>query len=346
MTARNDIFIILLVSLLPTFLVLGLNILVDPYNELGIRIVPRPLVETSRTEKISLLIQLKAAPELMIFGSSRAMELDPKRFPVRTFNMAVNSALPEDILAQVLWLEERDLLPEKALLMIDYYVFNGRYPTDSRLESARFLYRLVDSLPEVKELRRGGASNEIITPFWVKYFSRSMAKDSRKTIKVNSRNGERVVMFKPNGLLVRKRDLMQREKSGWSFEAKKKIPSYALEKYTGYEQVSPARVSVLEKTLDVLRRHNVEVVIALTSFHPALQQYVKEDDELAKRLDEVKKLLRRLAGENSGSFIDYSDIRSFNCSPAEMWDIIHLMPECADKLVDDVLASTPWLNSF
>ena len=91
MTAQHYISIVLLTGLVPTVVLLGLNLLVDPYNELGIRLVPQPLVETSRTEKISLLQQARKRPELMIFGRSRTMELNPKRFPVSAFNMAVNS---------------------------------------------------------------------------------------------------------------------------------------------------------------------------------------------------------------------------------------------------------------
>ncbi len=340
MAARRYIIIILLTGLIPILILFGMNLLVDPYNELGIRLVPYPLVETSRTEKVGLLQRSKVRPELIIFGSSRAMELNPNRFPVSAFNFAVNSALPEDLLAQVFWLEEYQLLPRKALVMVDFYVFNGTVHTDARLESSRFLYNRIADLPDVQELSRGAVRPEVITPFWVKYISRQMAGDAWKAVKINFRGDKRSVGFMNDGLLVRVRDLEQRERSGWSFDEQVKIASYSTEKYTGYEDLSAARIRVLEQAFDIMHRHGVELVLGLTPFHPALQRYIQDEPVLARRLVEVKSLLQRLAGRYSAPFLDYSDIRSFHCTPGQMWDVIHLMPECADLLVKDVITST------
>lgn len=340
MKARQYVIVVILAGLVPAIALLALNLLVDPYNELGIRLVPRPLVETSRAEKTSLLRRLETQPELMIFGSSRAMELDPDRFPIPSFNIAVNSALPEDLLAQLLWLEHHGLLPRKALLMIDFYVFNPSVHTDARLESARFLYRWIDHFPQAKALRLGRSRNEIITPFWLKYFSRRMARDSWRAIKINLKQEARSLGFRPNGLLVRKRDLEQRRHTGWNFNVQEKLRSYTAEKYTDYTHLSQERIRLLEFALDVLRRNQIEFALGLTPFHPALAEYIDGDPELAKRLREVATQLGELSTRHSAPFLDYRDIRSFGCDEGEMWDLIHLMPECADRMVNDIVTTS------
>jgi hypothetical protein len=40
MTARRYIFVVFLTSIIPILTLFGMNLLVDPYNELGIRVVP------------------------------------------------------------------------------------------------------------------------------------------------------------------------------------------------------------------------------------------------------------------------------------------------------------------
>ncbi len=76
--------------------------------------------------------------------------------------------------------------------------------------------------------------------------------------------------------------------------------------------------------LDILASHGVNLVIGLTSLHPLLKDYVRDDSMLANRLAEVKVLLSQLADKHKAPFLDYSGVDVFGCTPDRMWDLIHL----------------------
>lgn len=317
------------------------NMAVDPYNELGHRkYVPLPLVQVARSEKLRLFGEQPGTPELIVLGSSRVMELNPARMGNPGFNMAVNSAQPEDLLAQTIWLSDRRALPKAVVIGIDFDMFNARIRTDARLVSMRFLYDLISDLPEVRRLAESDDQHQIIPTFWRKYLSRRMFLDSRRAIEANIKRERPRSEFESNGLLVRRSDLAKRAKDGWaaaiSMEA---IEPYFAEKFSGYEEVSPLRVAVLERALRRLAEKGIATTLVLTAYHPILLERIEADPLLRPRLHEVRGLLERLAKQYEATFWDASDIAAIPCNPNEMWDVVHLMPECAERLADRLARS-------
>lgn len=318
----------------PLVLAFSVNVIVDPYNEFGHRALPRPLVEESRLEKIRLFEIAKHNPSLVILGSSRVMEIDPSLNDTPGFNMGVNSALPEDFLALVTWLETNRSIPKEMWIGIDFDAFNGNIPTDPRLVSTPPLYALIRDLPEVARLRNRQVRRNIIDSFWRKYLSRRMFLDTLKTIAVNLSNLPKHSDFMANGLLERRSDLRKRAEQGWKFEATQEVLApYLAEKFTGYDRLSPNRIAILERALRILARHDVRVTLLLTPYHPALRRHIEQDPNLRMRMAEVRALMIGLARTYNARFFDATDIATIPCSVDEFWDAVHLMPECTAHLM-------------
>jgi hypothetical protein len=319
-------------AVLPLIFVVGANVVVDPYDELGNRLIREPLIQVAQAEKIRLFEALHDKPHAVIFGSSRMMEIEPSVFHPSGFNFAVNSALPEDFLAQILWLNERNAVPLEAVIGVDFDVFNPAIATDPRLLATRFLYRLVADFPEIKELAFAREDDHLISGFWRKYFSRRMLGDSIRAVRANLRGLPKRATYSANGLLVRDEDLKKRAREGWSLTiAPEMFAAYVKEKFSGYDAISRARMSIVEKTLQRLSSRGSSITIALTPYHPALLDHIERDPILNRRLREVRLMLGSLSARYGARFVDATNIERIGCRPTEMWDLVHLMPECAER---------------
>src|SRR6185295_7296351 len=80
----------------------GLNVLVDPLDVHGTRLL-EPIVLGTRQTKLQLYRARQPRPEIVILGSSRAFRVDPAYVEERTgrsaFNAAVHAGSPRDFLA-------------------------------------------------------------------------------------------------------------------------------------------------------------------------------------------------------------------------------------------------------
>jgi hypothetical protein len=72
--------------------VLALNIVVDPFAAAGTGLVT-PAVETDRWVKLDLIEHLRRSPEIVILGSSRARQAEPKFVEALTGHTAFNAAV-------------------------------------------------------------------------------------------------------------------------------------------------------------------------------------------------------------------------------------------------------------
>src|SRR5205814_2373867 len=79
--------------------VLAFDAAVDPWGQLGTGLFPS-LIPTDRPAKAKLVDRLAAPPELVVFGSSRALKIDPaylqRKLGLRGFNAGVSDGEPED----------------------------------------------------------------------------------------------------------------------------------------------------------------------------------------------------------------------------------------------------------
>jgi hypothetical protein len=335
MQPKRYIALGLAVAVLPLLALSAINILVDPYNELGFRrVAPVPLVESSRTQKLRLLTERNGKPDAIVFGSSRMMEVDPGLLGKSGFNLSVDSAMPEDLYALTRWLESQDRMPRVAFIGIDFNMLNPSIRPDARLRSALPLFRLVRDNPAFEPLAVDEAEKRIIGKFWRKYLARKMLLDSLRAIDINVRKRKPQTDTRDDGMLVRTRDLATRAQAGWKFDPSERMEAYIAEKFTGYSELSAERIALLDQTFDVLSRHNVKVILVLTPYHPALLRKIHARPELVQRLTEVRRLLQVAARDRSWRYLDATEIQSIPCQPKEMWDLIHLMPECALRLAN------------
>jgi hypothetical protein len=76
------------------------NTLVDPYGFVGSAVFPTAIL-SDRATKACLAERLPVGPQLVVYGSSRAMKVDPafvsRLTGLTSFNAAVSSATPADV---------------------------------------------------------------------------------------------------------------------------------------------------------------------------------------------------------------------------------------------------------
>ncbi|MBN1378995.1 MAG: DUF1574 family protein [Gammaproteobacteria bacterium] len=339
MKPKAFIFIVLISAIVPSIVLLSINIVVDPYNEFGYRNIARlPLVETVRLEKIRLIESKHTKSISLILGSSRMMEISPSVFGDRGFNYSVNSAMPEDFLAQIRWLDNKGIKIDRIVIGVDFNMFNGSIPVDPRLISARQLFAFVRNEPAIQRLAKLGRNDHIISDFWRKYLSRRMLDDSIAAIRANILGFSEVTDTLANGMLLRKRDLETRAAYGWKIDEGIDLTAYMDEKFSNYVHLSNERFELFQKSADLLEKMGASVWLVLTPYHPIVLEKIYSDKQLSERFTELKNALFEMAKKDKWTFVDATELKSIRCSKDEMWDIVHLMPECSVKLVETIMS--------
>lgn len=152
-------------------------VVVDPYGIFGTSLVPT-ITSTSRVDKLSQIDSLEIAPEAVIIGSSRAMNIDPDQVAsftkCRAYNLSVNNAKPEDFLAFTRYLvEQKDIRPKLLMIGIDPDAFDDVPIQYQALNYVPFRKYLGISFFEA-QLNRLGALREHLNGFYIRDTARSL----------------------------------------------------------------------------------------------------------------------------------------------------------------------------
>jgi hypothetical protein len=312
--------------------VLAFDVVVDPWGQLGTGIFPS-LVPTDRPVKVALIDRLPQAPQVVIFGSSRTLKLDPaylqRRIGQRGFNAAVSDGGPEDAWAFLNLIHSR--FPNARphfLYMLDVEAFRGT-PDPGVLDAPQ----LSRSIPFG---RRWSARAHGILPLLSWKGLRASIRVFRKT---EFGNGIplRNALFTANGF--RRYDIHDIARANGSsladqLRASENLYSWVYRRL--YHRLSPTQQSYFEDTLAKMNAWGRPPVIVLTPIHPAMRA-VLGPLGWNVRYRQVLAYLHELSTRYRFSLVDMTSLSSFGGSPRLFYDGFHLTVPNMHRLVDTLV---------
>lgn len=226
-----------------------------------------------------LINRMNSAPELLVLGSSRTMQINSTYFPDYSFfNSSVSGASIEDIVALFQIYKERNILPKKIIIGIDPWLLNENNG-QTRWKSLEFYYnkynqqnywsvstRYLENFGELLSLSYFQASIEAIPG---KFSSSSRPMATRQ--KLNRTNTKLT-----DGSLVYAEGFTNATQD----QINAKIDSYINSKVysiEGFESISDDIWSEFKDFIDALKRENITVEFFLSPYAPIVYDKILKD---------------------------------------------------------------------
>jgi hypothetical protein len=312
---------------------------VDPYGFVGSAVFPTAIL-SDRATKACLAERLPVGPQLVVYGSSRAMKVDPafvsRLTGLSTFNAAVSSATPADVWAFANFLHDR--FPgghRRVIWLLDVESFRAR-PLDPGLLETPALARYFSASTQV---------NARLNSLWT-LFSWKAAQDAFRvatspkasaatrvpcTYRTNG-----VTEYAPNGLRQWDfHDLAQARGTSLSTGIGQSITQYRGIYTSGYPGLAPTPERWFERTLRAMHAWGIRPVIVLTPVQPKLLRVIAPLG-WQRRHTQVVRYLHTVAKRIPFELLDASHVATFEGSRRAFYDGVHMTAPNARRL-------TAWL---
>lgn len=313
-----------------------LTVVVDPYGFVGSAVFPTAIL-SDRATKACLAERLSVPPRLVVYGSSRAMKVDPafvsRRTGLTSFNAAVSSATPADAWAFANFLHDR--FPgagTRVLWLLDVESFRAR-PLDPGLLETPALARYFSASARVRAR---------LDSVWT-LFSWQAAQDAFRVATLHAASAATrvpctyrtngVTEYAPNGLRQWDfHDLAQARGTSLSAGINQSITQYRTIYTSGYPWLARAPERWFERTLAAMHAWGERPVIVLTPVQPKLLRVIGPLG-WQRRHNDVVRYLRHEKAHAQFELLDASRIATFGGSRRAFYDGVHMTAPNARRLV-------------
>jgi len=323
--------------------------------------------EATRANKIRLLEALGRAPELLIFGSSRAMRADPayvrKLTGLRGFNCAVSSGTPAE--AYAFMHLTRDLYPGTTQRYI--WLLDMEQLRRSKLQpKLRTVPRLMQYLPEQfqkREAVESGGSDAATRDADGVFLDEDDLPLSDATGAVLGGAARAPAQQLPGARTTRARSYGYRmvyRKDGyliWGIRDYYAAEGYSLQQCLvssiyyfrfiyprGFRAIRGTPAYFVREGIKQMNAWGVRPVIVLTPYHPELRRVISGRG-WKKRRAEVRRFFRHLDKTLDFKLLDFTSPASFRGWPSGFFDGIHPRPRLTDRMLKQAWRrSRPYLQ--
>lgn len=324
---------ILLVALLLTAGVTGLNWYVDPLGEVRSDVTRRQDVR----DKLDLIQGWRTAPDLLVLGSSVVMKWDPddvERITGRSaFNAGVTGAQPKVMFAFASYVAEQH--PEdfpNLVLGISHFGFHsgqdGFLREDDRLRRQLWRPSWRDDLKRyagLASLRLAGSSLEVLRHRAAGTTPKEGAAvdgDPRSYRKI-AKDGFLLHEYPDDPETVRRITANHAARYRGAFE------SWA----AAGGKLNPQQVRYFERTIALANRHGHTPVVVLTQLNPAARELLR-DTPLEQQEREVLEYMREAGTRLDFTLVDARRPERFGGSEADFYDATHISSDAAARVVE------------
>ena len=334
--SRGFVIVTLAVAAALLIAVAAINAVVDPFGSVGTGVVGT-VTWDDRAIKVDLVRDLKRAPRIIVFGSSRAMKIQPTYITSRTgessFNAAVSSGAPVDtwVFANLI----HDTFPDEKpryLWLLDVEAFLDRRVDPGLLNQSALAAYLPGGLRSTTRVRQ--------LPLLFSWNTLKMSyRALRMQLRPHARTDESGSQFDADGF--RRLDFHDRKVTAGvtlAAELRKSVRAATKTYADDYTRLSPEAERYFEKTLAFMNSLGAEPVVVVSALHPVLLAAVEPIGWAARHRD-VLAYLDSLHSRYRFQVLDYSRIGSFGGSPQAFYDGYHMTVANTRKLVDAVLAA-------
>jgi hypothetical protein len=310
--------------------------LIDPYGFVGSAVFPTAIL-SDRATKACLAERLRVAPQLVVYGSSRAMKVDPvyvsRLTGLTTFNAAVSSASPADAWAFAHFFHDRfPAAGKRVLWLLDVESFRAR-PLDPGLLETPALARYFSASARV-----GAKLDSAWTLLSWKAAQDAYRVATSRTASATTRvpctyrtNG--VTEYAPNGLRQWDfHDLAQARGTSLSTGIDQSIVEYRTIYTRGYAGLAVTPRRWFERTLGAMRSWGARPVIVLTPVQPKLLRIIGPLGWQRRHRD-VLRYLHTVAKRTPFTLLDASHVATFGGSRRGFYDGVHMTEPNARRLV-------------
>jgi hypothetical protein len=329
---RRFVFGALVASATLLLAVLAFDVVVDPWGQLGTGVFPS-LIPTDRPVKAALVDRLAQAPQLIVFGSSRALKINPAYLQARLgqsgFNAGVADGEPEDAWAFLNLIHSRfPTARPHFLYMLDVEAFRGT-PDPGVLDTPQ----LAPFIPiSQRWLARVHGILHLLS--W-----KGVRASIRVVVKTAFGNGIplRNTVFDTNGFrAVDAHDIARANGSTLADQLRASEALYSWVYRTLYHGLSATQQSYFERTLAKMNAWGEPPVIVLTPIHPAMRA-VLGPLGWNVRHRQVLAYLDALSQRYRFTVIDMTSLSSFGGSPRLFYDGFHLTIPNMHRLLDTLV---------
>jgi hypothetical protein len=320
------------------------NAVVDPFGFVGSAVFPTAIL-SDRATKACLAERLRSAPQLIVYGSSRAMKVAPafvsRLTGLTTFNAAVSSASPADVWAFANFLHGRfPGRPARVIWLLDIESFRTR-PLDPGLLETPALARYFSASAQ---------ASAKIDSVWT-LFSWKTARDAYRVATSHRASiatrvpctyrSNGVTEYTPRGLRQWDfHDVARARGASLTASVDRSIAQYRGVYASGYPRLSPTSQHWFERTLRVMHAWGIRPIIVLTPIQPKLLRAIGSLGWWRRHADVVR-YLHSVQKRVPFELLDASEVATFGGSRRAFYDGVHMTPPNVRRLMTWVVRHSP-----
>ncbi len=338
------------------------NVAVDPAHlfrgaayEAGIaRLLQRGIPVANASDYDDRVLQrlyiegLREAPEVIVLGSSRCLQIRSSVFPGRRlFNHGLAGASLEDDIALYGMYRRRGLRPGSVVLGVDPWLFNKRNFQDRWQSLAREYQQMARELqvsarpaPRLGVLWTMEKYGQLVSPnylqasirLWVQQrLYRAQARASRIDYYPAQRlDGDEAVKLADGSVIEarRKRELSVEAVRRDAIAYATQEPAYSL---GSFQRLDPGLQALFEGLLDVMRRDGVEVILFLPPYHPVTYELLMQQPRY-HIITTAEAYVRQVATSRGLMVIGGYDPRPQGLEEAQFLDGMHPKAAAIERL--------------
>ncbi|MCZ4495633.1 MAG: hypothetical protein JWM25_216 [Thermoleophilia bacterium] len=268
----------------------------------------------------------RRAPDVLILGTSRAMQLDPREIKKRSGKSAYNASVSDGAARELLAFGSFAELvtPERAphlVIMFDIEGLDGRTPT-RRVES---------TIAATEAARKSCPSAERCTTVW-KNAAAAIVRDSAVGLRGRPAWS---LMQRPDGL-IRSPSLARMEREGVDLiGVRDRRIAIRIKSYRpggAFDALEAAPKAKIKRLLQLANARGDSPSLVITSMHPECIRRCGPAGWFEHRRN-ARLFLRGLAKTYDFQIHDYSDPKAWGGTAASFYDEIHLRPKAAAQVV-------------
>jgi hypothetical protein len=277
----------------------------------------------------SALLRIEAKPDIMVFGSSRALRIDSSMFPAgtRMYNASVSSASLDDYEAMWSLAKSEDKIPKEALVFLD----NAQFSLPDRPS------RLRSAADEFHRFISGELFLSALQHLWTNPMETLRLRPAARVVDLGH-IPQGASCFRNDGSYIYPDGLAQ------SFD-----PSLLKAQLTTDFNVwflagalltrDPAMAGGFANLVSDMESNGVRVFLVESPFQPMMLSRMMAQPETARALADVKAYADTIAQKSGARLCRTFDPRVPACGPQEFQEGIHPLNSCLRKLISYCMPS-------
>jgi hypothetical protein len=308
----------------------GVNFLVDPIGYFSTGLI-RPVILTSRADKIAAYEAARPAPLVVVLGSSRSFTVPPAYITEVTglpaFNMSVQGGSPRDFVGLVRFIQQSGKpLPEYFIVAtsVEQYLIHDN---ETNIEPADPLGPFMTSPPN----RLDTLSSKLAS-----LLSPDILAASTRSIRAE--------------FVGRSAPYYSFDKDGLAHFSQPFPLDESIERYLAgpwppavfdFEALDPVQIAYLKDFLGQARALGIQVIAYIPPFHPRAESVYASQSNYVRLRQQMLELLGELSGQYGFPVYDFRTPATFGGADRMFHDAVHPSIEAGTLMLQILLADIP-----